>query len=91
MLESRHTIGYCSWCQHERVLCAVCDNNCCNGTYGPRAGKSISQIEIGDDGHCKSCREAYDHQDIHFKDPKTIKFAIDIRDFEKLKTRESMS
>lgn len=45
------------------VICADCGNNCCNGGTGEVHGKRCG------------CAEAYAHQDVHFRDKHSIRFA----------------
>jgi hypothetical protein len=71
-VQSRHTVSYCIGCHAEFVRCADCGNNCCNGG----SGRSIH------DKDC-DCTEAYEHQDILWKNPELIQFASDTRETDK--------
>lgn len=63
MIYSRHTLSHCNLCETDMVICADCDNNCCNGGTGEVNGKRCG------------CKEAYEHQDVLFEGRKSIKFA----------------
>lgn len=66
MIESKHTLSYCTMCG-DMVLCADCGNNCCNGASGNSFGKNCD------------CSEAYAHQAAYWKDHNSVKFAKDDR------------
>lgn len=63
-IKSRHTVSYCGLCS-DMVICADCGNNCCNGSRG----RSIAECD---------CDEAYEHQQIYWKDSSKIEFAEDL-------------
>ena len=62
MINSRHTLSYCSLCDTEMVICADCNNNCCNGGTGKVNGENCG------------CKEAYAHQDEYWKDKNSVTF-----------------
>ena len=64
MIYSQHKLSYCDLCETEMVICAVCGNNCCNGSDG-KASKGID---------C-DCSEAYEHQKIYYENSANITFA----------------
>lgn len=70
MINSKHTLSHCSLCESDMVLCGTCGNNCCNGSYGPKAGVDMS---------CPDCPEAYDHQAAFWQDTASVQFAKDVR------------
>ncbi len=74
MIKSRHTLSYCNLCETEMIRCARCNNNCCNGTYGTNL----------DGTWCVDCPEAYDHQDLYWKNAESVIFSADIRNSAKL-------
>lgn len=45
------------------VICADCGNNCCNAGTGEKAN-----------GERCGCDEAYDHQDLYWKDASAVVF-----------------
>lgn len=63
-MQTKHLLGRCDVCDHDMVICATCDNPCCNGTFGEVSGKG-----------CLDCPNAYDVQDLYFKDPNLVEFA----------------
>lgn len=67
-IHSKHTLAYCNLCETEIVLCATCNNNCCNGVFGKVKGVQ-----------CIDCPEAYDHQEAYWKDNASVRFAHDKR------------
>lgn len=69
-IRSQHILAHCGLCNHDMVVCAACGNNSCNAGYGR-----------GPDGEpCKSCPEAYEHQDLHWEDPTRVEFQNDAQD-----------
>lgn len=68
VVQSRHTLDWCGSCVCDRVLCADCGNNCCNGG----TGRSIY------DKDC-DCEEAYAHQELFWSDPASVIFVKDTR------------
>jgi len=60
---SPHILDYCEGCKTEMVRCISCNNNCCNGGYGEIYGKE-----------CPHCIEAYNHQDMYWKDISSVVF-----------------
>lgn len=64
MLKTKHFLGYCELCETEMVVCATCNNNCCNGMYGGEPGN-----------WCLDCPDAYQVQDLHFKKLCEVEFA----------------
>lgn len=63
-MQTKHLLGRCELCETDMVICATCGNNCCNGTYGGEPGN-----------WCPDCPNAYDVQDLYFKDPDAVEFA----------------
>lgn len=66
MITSKHILDYCRLCECAMVRCATCNNNCCNSTYGPNA----AGIEMA----CPDCPDAYDMQDLYWKDNTSVEF-----------------
>lgn len=67
MINSRHTLSFCSHCECDMIVCADCGNNCCNGGTGDVDGKRCG------------CEEAYAHQDAYWKDRSGVQFVRDVR------------
>lgn len=63
-IQSKHILSYCGLCQCEMVICAVCENNCCNGSTREVNGKKCG------------CEEAYAHQDVLWHNPENIEFEM---------------
>ena len=49
------------------IRCKTCNNNCCNGGSGYIDGEK-----------CLDCFDAYDVQDLYYKDPNAVEF-VDIK------------
>ena len=79
MIQSPHTLSYCALCETEMIRCAVCGNNCCNGGSGTVDGEK-----------CKTCLEAYDHQDMYKQDKASVVFAKDLREEHKAAGKKAL-
>lgn len=63
MVISKHVLSYCSLCECKIVVCITCGNNCCNGGYGTFDGDK-----------CSDCPDAYDMQELYWKDHTSVTF-----------------
>lgn len=68
MIQSKHKLSYCALCETEMVICATCNNKCCNGSNG----KIVKGIDC-------DCQEAYEHQTIYYENTSNIEFSETIK------------
>lgn len=62
-MKTKHLLGRCEMCG-PFVQCATCGNPCCNGMFGGEPGN-----------WCQDCPDAYEVQDLYFKDPNSVEFS----------------
>lgn len=78
MIPLKFEIKYCDLCEHDMVICPICGNNCCNGTFGAVERNNFPTFETkpaifleqgqnsNDYMQCPFCELAYQYQSLYW-------------------------